>query len=73
MPSVLELQEKGYGISKGIPTLIVASASCENVFAIAAFGIPLGIAFSGGKLTLRYGSVCLLGWLCGDNGWTIIE
>ncbi|XP_033644451.1 sodium/hydrogen exchanger 9B2-like [Asterias rubens] len=52
VPSVLELQEKGYGISKGIPTLIVASASCENVFAIAAFGIPLGIAFSGGYIDI---------------------
>ncbi|XP_022110696.1 sodium/hydrogen exchanger 9B2-like [Acanthaster planci] len=46
VPSVLELQEKGYGIRRGVPTLIVASASCENVFAIAAFGVALGIAFS---------------------------
>ncbi|XP_038060372.1 sodium/hydrogen exchanger 9B2-like [Patiria miniata] len=50
VPSVLELQEKGYGVRRGVPTLLVASASCENVFAIAAFGVALGIAFSSDKL-----------------------
>ena len=45
---MLLLQEKGFGIRKGVPTLTIAAASCENVFAISAHGIVLGIAFSTG-------------------------
>ena len=48
VPSMLLLQDKGYGVRKGIPTLTVASASCENVYAISAHGIVLGISFSTG-------------------------
>ncbi|CAB4028608.1 sodium hydrogen exchanger 9B2-like [Paramuricea clavata] len=50
VPSLLELQEKGYGVDQGIPTLGVASASLENVFAISLVGVFLGLAFSEGKL-----------------------
>ncbi|XP_072051345.1 sodium/hydrogen exchanger 9B2-like [Amphiura filiformis] len=50
VPSMLLLQEKGYGTRKGIPTLAIASASCENVYAISAHGIVLGISFSTGNL-----------------------
>lgn len=49
VPSLLELQEKGYGVDEGIPTLGVASASLENVFAISLVGVFLGLAFSEGK------------------------
>ena len=31
VPSLLELQEKGYGVSKGIPTLVIAAASVDDV------------------------------------------
>ena len=65
VPSVLALQDKGYGTRKGVPTLIVAAASCENVFAIAAFGVALGITFSGGKY-LR-GPV-VMGQICHSRG-----
>ncbi len=49
VPSLLELQEKGYGIDQGIPTLGLAAASLENVFAISLVGVFLGLAFSEGK------------------------
>ncbi|XP_028408354.1 sodium/hydrogen exchanger 9B2-like [Dendronephthya gigantea] len=51
VPTLLELQEKGYGVDEGIPTLGVASASLENVFAISLVGVFLGLAFSEGNLT----------------------
>ena len=48
VPSLLELQEKGYGVSKGIPTLVIAAASVDDVLAISGFSILLGLAFQGG-------------------------
>ena len=50
VPSLLVLQEQGYGLLKGIPTLIIASASIDNVFAISAFGILLATAFSSANI-----------------------
>lgn len=45
VPSLLALQEKGFGVAKGIPTMVVAAASFDDVIAITGFGICLGIAF----------------------------
>ena len=45
VPSMLALQEKGYGVAKGIPTLVIAASSVDNVFAISAFTVLLGITF----------------------------
>lgn len=44
------MQEQGYGINKGIPTLVMAAASFDNVLCISAFGVCLGIAFDSGEL-----------------------
>ena len=46
---MLPLAEQGYGVEKGIPTLIVGSMTIDNVAAIAAFGIALGVAMAEGK------------------------
>ena len=48
VPSLLELQDKGYGVAKGIPTLVIAAASVDDVLAISGFSILLGLAFQGG-------------------------
>ena len=48
VPTLLSLQEKGYGVTKGIPTLIIAAASADDVLAISAFGVVLGAAFATG-------------------------
>ncbi|XP_038060272.1 sodium/hydrogen exchanger 9B2-like [Patiria miniata] len=50
VPSLLSLQKRGYGIDKGIPTLVIAAASCDDVLAISAFGVILGAAFATGDL-----------------------
>ncbi|WP_408956550.1 cation:proton antiporter [Natroniella sp. ANB-PHB2] len=47
VPSMLKLKEKSYGKEKEIPTLILASASIDDVLAITAFSIFLGIYRSG--------------------------
>ena len=46
VPSLLSLSERGYGIDQGIPTLVIAAASIDDVLAISAFSICLGIAFT---------------------------
>ncbi|KAL9970384.1 hypothetical protein ACROYT_G022749 [Oculina patagonica] len=50
IPCLLELQEEHYGVKKGIPTLVMAAASFDNVLCISAFGVCLGIAFDSGNL-----------------------
>ena len=47
VPCLLSLSERGYGLNKGIPTLVIAAASIDDVLAISAFSICMGIAFSG--------------------------
>lgn len=45
VPCLLHLQEQGYGVAKGIPTLVIAAASIDDVLAISGFTIILGITF----------------------------
>lgn len=49
VPSMLLLQENGYGIKKGIPTLLIAASSLDDIIAITGFSACLSIAFSSGK------------------------
>ncbi len=44
VPSMLELREKGFGIKKGIPTLILAGASVDDIIAITIFGVFASLA-----------------------------
>ena len=45
IPSLIPLIERGYGVAKGIPTLVIAACSADDVVAISGFGIFLGITF----------------------------
>ncbi|XP_028998806.3 sodium/hydrogen exchanger 9B2 [Betta splendens] len=49
VPSMLLLQTEGYGVEKGIPTLLMAAGSFDDVLAITGFSTCLGIAFSTGS------------------------
>lgn len=51
VPSMLKLIENGMGSKKGIPTLILAGASLDDVFAITIFSAFLGI-YSGADMSL---------------------
>jgi solute carrier family 9B (sodium/hydrogen exchanger), member 1/2 len=46
VPSLLALQEQGYGVSKGIPTMILAAASLDDVLAICGLGMAMDVAFA---------------------------
>ncbi|ETE71846.1 Mitochondrial sodium/hydrogen exchanger 9B2, partial [Ophiophagus hannah] len=50
--SMLMLQRQGLGVDQGIPTLLIAAASIDDIVAITGFNIFLGMAFSSGS-TLR--------------------
>lgn len=43
VPSMLELEREGYGTDKEIPTLLLAGASVDDVFAITFFGFFLSL------------------------------
>ncbi|KAM4611743.1 sodium/hydrogen exchanger 9B2 [Polymixia lowei] len=49
VPSMLLLQSEGYGVEKGIPTLLMAAGSFDDILAITGFSTCLGMAFSTGS------------------------
>ncbi|XP_042256686.1 sodium/hydrogen exchanger 9B2-like [Thunnus maccoyii] len=55
VPSMLLLQKEGYGVDKkkGIPTLLMAAGSFDDILAITGFSVCLGIAFSTGSTWLN--------------------
>ncbi|MDO5713344.1 MAG: cation:proton antiporter [Tissierellia bacterium] len=50
VPKMIQLLEKGYGVSKGIPQLILAGASVDDVFVIVLFTAFIGLV-KGTKIT----------------------
>jgi len=44
----MSLSGQGYGVAKGIPTLVIAACAADDVVAISGFGIFLGLTFSFG-------------------------
>ncbi|CAG0885453.1 unnamed protein product [Darwinula stevensoni] len=50
IPCMLRIQEEGYGVDKGIPTLLLAASSMDDVLAISAFVVFLGVTFSQGSI-----------------------
>ena len=49
VPCLLQLQERGFGVDKGIPTLVIAAASVDDVLAISGFTILVGVTFKPGN------------------------
>ena len=60
VPSLLNLSDRGYGLNKGIPTLVIAAASLDDVLAITGHGVALGIAFSTGMCQVLNTKIVLL-------------
>merc|ERR1712241_1446152 len=48
IPCLMSLSQRGLGVAKGIPTLVIAACSADDVVAISGFGIFLGITFNAG-------------------------
>ncbi|XP_022779833.1 sodium/hydrogen exchanger 9B2-like isoform X2 [Stylophora pistillata] len=53
VPQLLTLQQRGFGVEQGIPTLVMAASSFDDVIAISLFGVFLGIAFSEGNIVFN--------------------
>lgn len=47
VPSCINLRNQGYGVEKGIPSIVIAASSLDDVLAISLFGLFLGISFGG--------------------------
>ncbi|XP_053112191.1 sodium/hydrogen exchanger 9B2-like [Hemicordylus capensis] len=47
--SMLSLKVRGYGVDKGIPTLLIAAASLDDIVAITGFNTFLAMGFSQGS------------------------
>ena len=47
VPRMVQLMESGYGTDKSIPQLIMAGASCDDIFVIVLFSTFVGIAQGG--------------------------
>lgn len=54
VPRMVELNEKKYGTSKSIPQLILAGASCDDVFVIVLFTAFTGMAQGGNVSALDF-------------------
>lgn len=51
VPCLFRLRSKGYGVSKGIPTLVLAVSGIDDAASVAVFGIVSSIMFSNSTLT----------------------
>ncbi len=53
VPRMIRLSEEGWGVDRGIPQLILAGASVDDVFVIVMFTAFTGLASGGQGLTVR--------------------
>ncbi|XP_063520003.1 sodium/hydrogen exchanger 9B1 isoform X2 [Pongo pygmaeus] len=52
VPYMMVLQENGYGVEEGIPTLLMAASSMDDILAITGFNTCLRIVFSSGVASI---------------------
>ncbi|XP_059479999.1 sodium/hydrogen exchanger 9B2-like [Neocloeon triangulifer] len=50
VPGLLRLRLKGFGVAKGIPTLILAVTGIDDAFSVAAFGVISSMMLTAGSL-----------------------
>lgn len=48
VPSLVNLQDRQYGVEKGIPTMLLAAGGLDNVLCVTGFSVFMGIIFSEG-------------------------
>ncbi|XP_055589176.1 sodium/hydrogen exchanger 9B2 isoform X1 [Uranotaenia lowii] len=65
VPCLFRLRTKGYGVAKGIPTLIIAVAGIDDAASVAVFGIMTSIMFTAKGLAFQIAQapVCIFGGL----------
>ncbi|XP_044752203.1 sodium/hydrogen exchanger 9B2 isoform X2 [Coccinella septempunctata] len=74
VPCLFRLRTKGYGVAKGIPTLIIAVAGICDALSVAIFGIGKSIMFSDDSVTSQIlsGPVSVIGGLGFGVLWGVI-
>lgn len=74
VPCLFRLRGKGYGVAKGIPTLIIAVAGIDDATSVAIFGIIESIMFSPDSLTYQIiqGPVSIIGGIGFGVLWGLI-
>ncbi|XP_050509177.1 sodium/hydrogen exchanger 9B2 isoform X2 [Diabrotica virgifera virgifera] len=74
VPCLFRLRSKGYGVVKGIPTLIIAVAGIDDALSVAIFGVVLGIIFTGASVAkgIIFGSLSILAGIGIGVIWGII-
>ncbi|XP_060663049.1 sodium/hydrogen exchanger 9B2-like [Drosophila nasuta] len=65
VPCLFRLRTKGYGVTKGIPTLVVAVSGVDDAISVAVFGIISTIMFTdrGQLYLISQVPVCIIGGL----------
>ena len=73
---MLNLRRRGYGVGKGIPSLVIAAASLDDIVAISAFSLCIGIAVrdeSSKLVWLNLPFTLIIGLLLGGGGGLILS
>lgn len=75
VPCLFRLRSKGYGVVKGIPTLIIAVAGIDDAMSVAINGIVQSIMFSKDSLTIQIlqGPLSIIGGLGFGIIWGLIS
>lgn len=75
VPCLFRLRTKGYGVAKGIPTLIVAVAGVDDAASVAGFGIITSIMFGTGSVAYQVSQapVCIVGGLAFGVLWGLFS
>lgn len=75
VPKMLKLMDEGYGVNKGVPQMILAGASVDDVFVIVMFSIFTGLAQGNGVSAVSFIRIpvsIILGILIGMAAGTIL-
>ena len=59
VPCLFRLREGGYGVAKGIPTLLLAAAAIDDSISVAVFAIILNSMFYTQALVFTILKVCV--------------
>lgn len=57
VPRMVQLMESGYGTNKSIPQLIIAGASCDDIFVIVLFSTFLSMAQGGSASLMDFAGI----------------
>ena len=49
LPCILNLYDNGYGVDQGIPSVVMAACTLDDVIAVAGFSVILGVMFNNSK------------------------